>query len=287
MYRQSHSYCERDSPPFCDDEKRVHFNEKDNLIHTVTSRLEFTAEEHLASFYTEEEYAAMRLRDKIIARCRGLGNGDKENEELGLESRRDRFLRKQRINECSVSVLLEQELQRTVMENDRTGIAEVLREFSVMSAKLAFRRAHENAIQVQNTYQWVCNDVNDHIEIRDRPSSPTSTADILKYDCHFQSDSNKEGLEEKATDYFAPNSYRIPPRNEMVTLPLSYSASIHNTDNTGSNTSPVSSVIHSPGPIDHFHLFPRYPWEERWIHQHSQHHNAEGPIHHTHWYLAE
>ncbi len=276
MCRETQTYCKRDSPPVYE-RKTVRFSEEENTTHLILNRAEMTMEEFLTSFFTVEEYAAMRLRDKMIARYRCSSGACQE---LGLESRSDRFLRKQRINECCVSVLLEQELQNTTEESKQTSIAEALRGYSIQSAKLAFHRAYKNAIQVHNVCQWVSHDVKDDVDPRDRPSSPTSTTDLLHCDHESQLDVDQIILSEKWIDFIPPQSL-MPSRQ----LPHAFSMPYYQSGEFAGVPPAISMVDSAAGPIHYYHPLPHCPWVELWAHQQA-HHVAHGPIHHTHWYIA-
>jgi len=164
--------------------------------------MEMTYEEYVTSFFTEEEYAAMRLRNKMMTRCRSSIPNGVDDDDFAYESRRDRIYRKRRVQESRVNVLLEQELQNSTNRNNPANLAEVLRGYSVQSAKLAFCRAYDNAIEVHDTCQWVGCDIQEGVDPMDRPSSPTSTIDPLPYDyCMSKSSNDDPRLDVEMVDF--------------------------------------------------------------------------------------
>ena len=277
--------------------KMVSFNDVGNKVHHVIHRMEISSEEHLAAFFTPEEYATMRLRDRIATRDEGLGG--RKSYELGLESRRDRFLRRRRINECCLSVLLEQELQNVAIRNDSTAIADVLRPFSMQSAKLAFWRAYKNAVQVhhdpesESQCEWEDDNGNDHHhdkecereeEPTDRAASPTSAIELPSW-CNCESpvkamDIDPVVEEDKmVVDFLPPRTVMSRPKSSPV---LNEVIPHHPVTEIGL---PMVDPL-NVGPVHYYHPLPQFPWMERWIHQFSPAKNAPEPIHTMHWYLA-
>ena len=73
-----------------------------------------------------------------------------DEDDLGLESKEQRSIRRKRIHDAQMSVMLEQELQRDTNESDVNYIAEVCKRYTQESSNLAYHRALNNAAQVQN-----------------------------------------------------------------------------------------------------------------------------------------
>lgn len=281
--------------------KGVRFNDVGNKIYQVIHRMEISSEEHLAAFFTPEEYATMRLRDRIATRYPVQGGTTKY--ELGLESRRDRFLRRKRINECCLSVLLEQELQNTTTRNDSTALADVLRPFSIQSAKLAYWRAYNNAMQVHHDHEpespCASDDENgnDHRdkdsargEPRDRAASPTSAIDLTSCDCESPVKAMEIDpvVEDRVVDFLPPRTLMSrPPWSPVLTV--NEMMPHHVAGRYGYTPSPVVPLVDplTVRSIHYYHPLPQFPWMERWTHQFSSTTNAPEPIHPPmHWYLA-
>lgn len=315
MYREMGSYsCDgRDSPP-SSVAKAVRFDDEGIQIFEVINRTEITREERVASFFTDDEYNAMRLRDRAmatqLARRSSRSISSLEEDELGLETRRNRCIRRQRMNECSMSVLLEQELLQVQEkeENSHEHIADVVRDYSTHSAKLAYNRAHLNALQV---HKYLSEGTSQgHFErhnFMDGPISPRSTTDPLMDDfdapCEYyypckppsqpsllpeeKEEDNNTSMQEDileplkmmmvVEDFLPPHPVMMPPPPPSQTL--SYCPPPPPPPTTEEIVMHRYHLLSSP-PKQH-------PWEERWAHQYSQTQNAKSPIHMMCWYIAE
>lgn len=166
--------------PLKREKNNVQIVEENNQIQFIACRSELSAEEKLASFFSDAEYAAFRQREKDLSREIAIEQTIKPQPwvklEIGLQSRHDKYLRRQRINECIISVLLEQELHELAEESiDPTRIAFIVHGYSFLSAKLAYDRAYENALQVGQQRPWptIPSSRSRHPSTP-RPASPTS-----------------------------------------------------------------------------------------------------------------
>jgi hypothetical protein len=126
--------------------KSVHIVEQNNRVHYINGRSELTHEEHRSCFFMDAEYSAIRQRENELSR---ILDPQPAEPEVGLESRREKRMRRQRINECVMSVMLEQELRELEgAPMDPLFLARLVVSYSCHSAKLAYTRALENAVQV-------------------------------------------------------------------------------------------------------------------------------------------
>lgn len=136
--------------------KTVRFKENVEQVFEILHRSDLTQQEYEAANFTEGEYLQIRAREKTLAR-RLAASGtvfDLGEADLGLETREGKFYRRQRVHECCMSVLLEQELLRETTGCNPEGLAEVYAEYSVYASKLAHDRAYQNTLQVEQV-SWM------------------------------------------------------------------------------------------------------------------------------------
>lgn len=318
MYRETNIYCRRESPPPPLCSKIVRFEEAENQVHVVLNRDEMTRDEHSACFFTDNEYNAIRQRERTLARNLAKTGSLKglEEDALGLDTRRKKEYRRERMKECCMRVILEQDLQIEFSGcHDADGIARVLLEYSSYSSQLAYNRAYDNAIQVQETK---CSSNTEEIGISnantiDRPNSPRSTVEPLVYDFHApcsncpfdecpqydevaEGDRNWTESEKKhlldTTEIARPKFLPSPPRMISPTVARSPQPAPPARPAVRSYWFPAPPpppphrrIVHFPphayptstGPVYYyFSMPPLPPWEQRWAHQYSQMHNARG-----------
>ena len=127
--------------------KSVQIVEHFNQIYFMDCRSDLTREERHSCFFNDTDYAAMRQRDNVLSR--NLDDSREVEPEIGLESRRDKNKRRRRMDECLMSVMLEQELRELDREPiDPMLLARLVLGYSSHSTKLAYDRAVENEVQV-------------------------------------------------------------------------------------------------------------------------------------------
>mmetsp|Transcript_78550 Transcript_78550/g.159490 ORF Transcript_78550/g.159490 Transcript_78550/m.159490 type:complete len:364 (+) Transcript_78550:1-1092(+) len=135
------------------------------LFHDTTSILwierteDLSNEEIDACFYNGRDYSRFRDRERRISRkfsTWGLVKGGRKGDYLGVETRLQRFHRRERSKNAVFAVILEQELREENRrridlhpeEND-VVIARVYQQYTRESARLARERANLNASQVE------------------------------------------------------------------------------------------------------------------------------------------
>jgi len=126
--------------------KSVQIVEQFNRVYFIDPRSEFSEHERRSSFFIDVEYAAMRKREVALSREVDTEDPDRE---VGLESRREKGFRRRRIDDCIMSVLLEQELRGLKGQPmDPICLARLVVGYSQESSKLAFNRAIQNAAEI-------------------------------------------------------------------------------------------------------------------------------------------
>ena len=298
--------CWRDSPPV-QVSKTVRFNEAENKELVVMNRQEWTRAERFTCFFSEEEYIAIRQCEKTLARHLALVGSVASlgEDDLGLETRSAKTTRRQRMKECILSVLLEQELQNETDQGCGDDLAEVMFEYSSYSTQLACNRAYDNAIQVQKNCVPNSIPANDESkDIIDCPISPTSTIEPFTYDNHAtcascplneqaqkRQGNDQEVWPEKEDERVSMQEDEVDQRKIEFQPPFSWMkmrvppppppAPARVTQHPPPIMDPTARAIH------YYYPMRPHPWEERWSHPYSQEQNASGPLSHSRWYIAE
>jgi hypothetical protein len=150
----------------CTDETEMKIKRSLNFHHTTTilwiEGTENMSETEIdACYYNYQDYSCFRDRERRISRNFsnwGYMKGGRNGEEyLGVESRLQRFHRRQRSKNAIFAVILEQELRQENAGKDDSlpveelGIARVYQQYTKESARLAIERAAANASQVERT----------------------------------------------------------------------------------------------------------------------------------------
>jgi len=136
-------------------------------FHDTTSILWIESTENMsnkeiyACYYNSRDYSCFRDRERRISRNLSIWSfmkGDRNRDLIGVESRLQRFYRRERSRNAVFSVILEQELRQengddsdSMPEEDDLATARVYQEYTKESARLARKRATENALQVETT----------------------------------------------------------------------------------------------------------------------------------------
>jgi hypothetical protein len=273
--------------------KCVRIVESFNQLHFIDSRTTMTREEHRSCFFSDAEYAAMRQRDNELSR--NLDDArDLVVPEIGLESRRDKNKRRRRMDECLMSVMLEQELRELDRDPiDPLFLARLVLGYSSHSTKLAHSRARENEVQVFGGRRGPP----EHV-LPGRSVSPTTPKEELgnRYthqlqqrkgkqqrhpsspDAFFQTTKTKPEGNNRSTDVkmaaeFDPPHQSLPPMERFPQLaprlsPFHPRTTYSFVEATSSFTSPrgVSSSSPSPSPAtsrSYSFVLPPFPaWEE-------------------------
>jgi hypothetical protein len=252
--------------------KSVQFVEQNNTVHYINHRCELTPDEHLSCFFVPSEYTAMRQREHALSRsC----DPRLTEHETGLESRRDRSGRRRRIDECVMSVLLEQELRELEGEPmDDLCLARIAQGYSSQSVRLAHSRGFQNAIQVRRERIWPSIPT-----MPLRALSPTTPKEELLIKMQQQQDrevSAKDKCPTKparitvSTDYvLMAAAFEPPPMHQMERSPISATPSRTNEYGWASASStPPDDGSSSPRPFDF--VLPPFPvWDETWAYPFS------------------
>ena len=128
----------------------------------IESADNMSAEEVEACYFSTRDYLCFRNREKRMSRkFTGWGfiKGSRNADLLGVETRLQRFHRRQRSKNAVFAVILEQELRQestcdsaSSIDQDDIIIAQVYRQYTRESTRLARERAISNATQVEKIF---------------------------------------------------------------------------------------------------------------------------------------
>mmetsp|Transcript_1141 Transcript_1141/g.2430 ORF Transcript_1141/g.2430 Transcript_1141/m.2430 type:complete len:368 (+) Transcript_1141:226-1329(+) len=134
-------------------------------IFWIESAEDMSDEEIEASYYSSRDYLCFRTREKRTYRNFsgwGLMKGRNNEDLIGVETKMQRFHRRQRSKNAIFAVILEQELRQeaahdtssSTEEDDDKLIARAYQQYTGESTRLARERAKTNANQVNGFTSW-------------------------------------------------------------------------------------------------------------------------------------
>eukprot|EP00536_Pseudo-nitzschia_multiseries_P009075 jgi/Psemu1/22270/gm1.22270_g len=141
--------------------RAIQFHDTTSIL-WIESAEDMSDEEIEASYYNTRDYLCFRTREKRISRHFsgwGFMKGSKNDDMLGVETRMQRFHRRQRSKNAIFAVILEQELRQEAArdsssfscteEEDDEIIARAYQQYTGEGTRLARERAKANAAQVK------------------------------------------------------------------------------------------------------------------------------------------
>uniref|UniRef100_A0A7S4EN25 Uncharacterized protein n=1 Tax=Pseudo-nitzschia australis TaxID=44445 RepID=A0A7S4EN25_9STRA len=157
-HQQTSAHHER-SERSCD--RTLQFHDTTSIL-WIESADEMSAEEIEACYFSTRDYLCFRNREKRMSRDFsgwGFMKGSRNTDLLGVETRLQRFHRRQRSKNAVFAVILEQELRQestcdtvSSIEEDDIILSQVYRQYTRESTRLARERAISNATQVEKLF---------------------------------------------------------------------------------------------------------------------------------------